>query len=372
MPILSKIMIWRNDLSLQYQNYQAEIKEAIARVLASGHYILASEVVSFEKEFAQYLGAKYAVGVASGTDALRLSLMALGIGHGDQVITTPFTAIATVAAITQTGAVPVFVDIAPDTFLIDLAKVAQKITSRTKAVIPVHLFGNVVDIGNLRKIIGRGIKIIEDACQAAGSRLDGLAAGSIGDAAAFSFYPSKNLGGYGDGGMVVSSNRQLAEKVRLLRNYGLKDKDQAVISGVNSRLDEIQAAVLRVKLKYLDKMNRQRNLIAQKYRQKLRASFFEHQKIPDNVYSNYNVFTSRFARDRQKLIDYLARGGIQTNIYYPVPVHLQKAYRFLGYKKSDFPQSEQLAAQIIALPMYAELPDNVQKIVIAKINKYKV
>lgn len=363
-------MIWRCDLVPQYEKYKKEIDEAIKKVLGSGRYILASEVAEFEKEFAKYLGVNYTVGVASGTDGLILSLMALGIGKGDEVITTPFTAIPTVSAIIDSGAKPVFVDINPDTFLIDLNKIKEAITSETKAIMPVHIFGNIVDIPKLKKIVGN-IPIIEDAAQSHGSKLDGIQSGTMGDIGVFSFYPTKNLGAYGDGGIIVTNNKEIAEKAKLLRMYGMTDKDHIKVNGINSRLDELQAAILKVKLKYLDEMNNKRNEIANYYKKELNFNLFKHQLIPKDVYSNYHVFVSRFKGNREKLIKYLEEKQIQTNIYYLVPLHLQEANRFLGYKKGDFPEAEKLCDEAIALPLYPEFEDSKQKYVIECINNFK-
>ena len=258
-------MLWRCDLVPQYEEYKSEIDEAIQKVLISGRYTLGKNVIEFEKKFSNYVNCEYGVGVNSGTDALILALQCFDIRPGDEVITTPFTAIPTYAAIRHVGATPIFVDIDPDTFLIDLEKIKASITSKTKAIVPVHIFGNVVDIERLRAIVGRNIYIIEDACQAHGSSMNKRKSGSFGDIGCFSFYPTKNLGGYGDGGAIITNNHDLYNKIKLMRMYGMRDKDHVEIHGMNSRLDEIQAAILSVKLRYLDKFNHQRNLIAKKY-----------------------------------------------------------------------------------------------------------
>ena len=363
-------MIWRCDLLPQYKKYKKEIDNAIAKVLNSGRYTLASEISCFEKEAAAYFGVKHAIGVASGTDALLLSLMAYGIGKGDEVITTPFTAIPTVSAIIASGATPVFVDICEDTFLIDLEKISKAVSSKTKAVIPVHLFGNVVNVPGLREVIGPNIPIIEDAAQAHASTIDNVKAGSMGDLGAFSFYPTKNLGAYGDGGMVVTNKAELAEKIKLFRMYGMVDKDNIVVNGINSRLDEIQAAILRVKLKYLDAMNKRRNEIAACYISELRSDFIKYQTISKNVFSNYHIFNMRVEKKRNDLVEFLQKENIQTNIYYLVPLHLQKANKFLGYKEGSFPVTEKLCKEIIALPMYAELKQEHINKIISKINQF--
>jgi dTDP-3-amino-2,3,6-trideoxy-4-keto-D-glucose/dTDP-3-amino-3,4,6-trideoxy-alpha-D-glucose/dTDP-2,6-dideoxy-D-kanosamine transaminase len=348
-------MIWRCDLVPQYLAYQREIEDAMARVLGTGRYILAEEVAAFEAEFAGYIGMAHGIGVANGTDALTLSLMALGVGPGDQVITSPFTAIPTVSAIVDAGATPVFVDVDPDTYLIDIDQTARAVTPKTRAIIPVHIFGSVVDVPRLREAVGAGIPILEDAAQAHGSRLGAARAGALADLSVFSFYPTKNLGGYGDGGMVLARDPALAERIRLLRMYGMTDKDHIVIHGVNSRLDELQAAILRVKLKYLDGMNEARRRLADRYRAGLPTDLFTPQRIPDGAETNYHIYAARYHGDRAALIRRLDEAGIQTNIYYVVPLHLQAANRYLGLAPGSLPVVERLCREVIALPMYAEL-----------------
>ncbi len=364
-------MIYRCDLVQKYEKYKIEIHNAIDRVLKSGKYILGNEVSCFEKEFAEYIGAKYAVGVGNGTDALIISLKILDIGPGDEVITTPFTAIPTVSAIIATGAKPVFVDVDPETFLLDISQIRSKITKRTKAIIPVHIFGNVVDINTL-KTETEDIPIIEDACQAHGSTINNIKAGNLGDLAAFSFYPTKNLGAYGDGGIIVTNNENYAIKAKLLRMYGMVDYNHIIINGINSRLDELQAAILRVQLKYLDEINYKRNLIAKKYIDELNKEKFNHQKIENNVYSNYHVFATRYKGNRKLLMKYLEDKGIQTNIYYLMPVYLQEANKYLGIRKGTFQIVEKLCDEVIALPMYAELEQKKLDYIIETINKYEV
>lgn len=364
-------MIWRCNLLPQYKLYKKELDQAIARVLNSGKYILGDEVRNFEHEFAQYFGVKYAIGVANGTDALILSMKTLDIGPGDEVITTPFTAIPTSSAIIMTGATPVFVDIDPDTFLIDIEKVGSAITKKTKAIIPVHIFGNVVNVQKLRKIVGKKIAIIEDACQAHGSKIGTKYAGTIGDLGTFSFYPTKNIGGYGDGGMITTNNSKLTEKIKLLRMYGMVDKDHIVINGGNSRLDELQAAILTVKLKYLNQTNQKRQVIAKRYIRELNPNLFIHQKVPNGVYHNYHLFESRYLGDRNRLVQYMDKLGIQTNIYYPVPLHLQKANKFLGYKAGQLPNCKMVCKQAIAFPMYPELTEKDLNYVIKSINAFE-
>jgi dTDP-4-amino-4,6-dideoxygalactose transaminase len=364
-------MIWRCDLVPQYLNYQSEIDAAIKGVLMSGRYILAAETAKFEEEFRDYLGVKHVLGVANGTDALCLALRALDIGPGDEVITTPFTAIPTVSAIIDIGATPVFVDIREDTFLIDIDKVKKAITKRTKAVMPVHIFGNVVDIPALREAIGDGIAIIEDACQAHGSELDGKKAGSMGDISAFSFYPTKNVGGYGDGGAVATDRAELAERVKLLRMYGMVDYNHIVINGINSRLDELQAAILRVKLRHLDEMNERRKAIADKYGSSLPPGRFKVQAVPSRVKPNYHVYCVVYKGNRDGLIRYLDGKQVQTNIYYLMPIYLQEANNYLGLKSGHCPVAEHVCDHILALPMYPELASDTQDLIISEISSHK-
>jgi dTDP-4-amino-4,6-dideoxygalactose transaminase len=368
--VRKKETIWRCDLVPQYRAYKKEIDIAVKRVLASGRYTLAEEVSAFEAEFAAYSGCKYAVGVGNATDGLTLALKALGIEKGDEVITSPFTAIPTVSAIIAAGAVPVFIDIQEKTFLLDIEKISERITSRTKAVIPVHIFGNVVDVERLGTVLPQHVQIIEDAAQAHGSLIRKKHAGSLGNVGVFSFYPTKNLGGVGDGGAVVTNDPEIYKTLKLLRTYGMVNKDSIVINGVNTRLDELQAAVLRIKLEHLDNMNARRNIIAEEYRNGIKRGFLMYQEITPDVYSNYHVFAARVNGDRSGFIDYLSSVGIQTNVYYPIPLHLQYANRYLGYKSGDFPVCEKLCREVIALPMYAELDRNKRRKVIKAINTY--
>lgn len=363
-------MILRCDPLSQYKKYKKEVDQAIARVLNSGRYILSSEVERFEKEFAKYFRVKYAVGVASGTDALILSLKAIDIDSGDEVITTAFTAIPTVSAIIAVGAKPVFADIDPKTFLMDIGNTLKKITPKTKAIIPVHLFGDVVDVVTLRKRIPRKVKIIEDACQAHGSRLGKFYAGSVGDLGAFSFYPTKNLGGYGDGGMITTNSSKLAKKLYLLRQYGMTDKDHIILNSINSRLDELQAAVLRVKLKYLKSDNIIRNNLANIYIANLRKDLFEFQQKYDNVFHNYHIFAVKFKKNRKKFVKYLEKNNIQTNVYFPTPLHFQKANSNLSYAGGDLPNTEKLCSEVIALPLYPELKKKTLNCIISIANSF--
>ena len=362
-------MIWRCDLVPQYLALESEIGAAIHRVLKSGRYILAEELQQFEDAFASYLGADHVIGVANGTDGLTLALQAAGVGSGDEVITTPFTAIPTVAAIVDAGARPVFVDICADTFLMDIGRVPAAVTERTKAVMPVHIFGNPVDIRRLRSLIPSRIAIVEDAAQAHGSSSGGRMCGAMGDLGVFSFYPTKNLGGYGDGGAVATSNAKYASNVRLRRTYGMVDKDHTEIHGVNSRLDEIQAAILRCKLPYLDRQNEVRRSIAARYRAELRSDLFTHQAIPPDGVPNYHVFVARMTRDRDRMVEYLDKHGIQTNIYYPLPLYRQEPLAG-DCRGLHLANVEALCREVIALPMYPELESAVVTQIISVINSF--
>jgi len=362
-------MIWRCDLIPQYETYQQEIHEAIENVLHSGHYILGENVAFFEKEFAAYIGCKYGIGVNSGTDALVLALECFNLQPGDEVITTSFTAIPTYAAIRHAGAKPVFVDIDRDTFLMDLNQIEKVLTPRTKAIVPVHLFGNVVDIEQLRQIVGPSIFILEDCAQAHGAIIHNRKAGALGDIAAFSFYPTKNLGGYGDGGMILTNNNQFAEIVKLKRMYGMINKDEFVIDGINSRLDELQAAILRVKLKYLDAMNLRRRELATIYQTQINPDHVKHQKIVEEVNSVYHVYCVLCHR-RDDLIEYLKHRDIQTNIYYPMPLPQQKAVKDCYGTLPLFPESEYVSKHILALPFYPEITIDKLEYIASQINDF--
>ena len=338
-----------------YLAHQPEILEAITKTLRSGRYILGDEVKKFEEEFAKYIGVQYGIGVASGTDALFLSLCACNIGPGDEVITVSHTAVATVAAIDHTGATPVLVDISLDTYNIDPKKIQHAITPRTKAIIVVHLYGLPADMDQILAIAKKsGLYIIEDCAQAHGARYRGRLVGSFGDFGCFSFYPTKNLGALGDGGIIVTKSPELAERVRLFREYGWKKRYISEISGYNSRLDEIQAAVLRLKLRNLDEDNSNRRIIARKYLSQIESDSVVVPQIPKDRESVFHLFVIR-TRLRDALQQYLFERGVQTLIHYPVPVHLQPAYD----KKCIIPEplvnTEKVALEVLSLPIYPEL-----------------
>ncbi len=341
------------DLKAQYASLRAELDAAVQQVMAGGWFILGPQVEAFEKEFAAYIGTRYAVGVGSGTEALHLALLALGIGPGDEVITVPNTAIATVAAIELTGARAVLCDVTPDSMTMDPEQLGRAITPRTRAVIPVHLFGQSADLDPILDLArGRNIRVLEDCAQAHGATYRDRRVGTWGDIAAFSFYPTKNLGAYGDGGAILTNDAHLAEQVRLLRQYGWKERYTSAIKGVNSRLDEMQAAILRVKLRHLDAWNEARRERAAVYTELLRSVTPPREMAYGrSVYHLYVVQSPR----RDELAAHLQERGIGTAIHYPVPVHLQAGYANLGYRASDFPVAERLAREILSLPIYPEL-----------------
>jgi len=359
----------KNALLLAYQNHKEEIDAAIMRVLDSGRYILGDEVRSFEEEFAQYIGVNYAIGVGSGTDAITLALKACNIGTGDEVITVSHTAVATVAAIELSGATPVLIDISPDTYTLDPDLVEGAITSRTKAILPVHLYGHPADLDRIVPIArDHDLFVIEDCAQSHGACLNGRMTGSFGDITAFSFYPTKNLGAIGDGGMVVTDNPDLANQVRLLRQYGWKERNMSTIPGLNSRLDEIQAAILRLKLKDLDTENAKRRAIARVYGQMLQSKDLVLPHEADNAYHVYHQYVIRTPM-RDALKTYLSSCCIETSIHYPVPVHLQPAYqKRLGIPR--IPKTETICREILSLPMHPYMEECDARAISAIINGF--
>jgi dTDP-4-amino-4,6-dideoxygalactose transaminase len=365
-------MILRCNLSKQYKRFEKQILNAVTRICESGHYILGEEVERFEDEFAAYCGSKFAVGVASGTEALYLALRALDIiGPDDEVITSPFTPVPTASAIVMAGARPVFIDVNENDFLLNIGQLEDVISKKTKAIMPVHLFGNVAEMDKIMQIAQKySLFVVEDACQAHGSVYKGKKAGSRGDIGCFSFYPTKNLGAYGDGGMVVTDNPQLAEKLKLLRDYGRDGLFTTKMLGINSRLDEIQAAILRIKLQFLDEMNNQRKNLAKIYFERLKGILIEFPIVAEGVETNYHVFVVRCKQLRNELRSYLEKSEIQTNIYYPVSMHLQVAFKYLGYKKGDFLMSEKAHDEVLALPMYSELDPAVVEMVCDRIVEF--
>jgi len=354
----------------QYRKYEEDIMAAVGEVLSSGHYINGPNVSAFEAEFAAFVGCGHGVGVNSGTDALIMALWSLDLDKGDEVITTPFTFFATYTAIRQLELTPVFVDIHPETFLMDIDKVPELVSPRTRVVMPVHLFGNVVDVPRLRSLVGSEIHIVEDCAQSHGATIHGRQSGTLGTISAFSFFPSKNLGGYGDGGMVLTDDGELANKVRSRRTFGMKNKDVFLEHGVNSRLDELQAAILRVKLPHLNAMNRRRRELAAMYAELLDPEFLKPQAIGDGVDAVYHVYSCRCAERRDELVEHLEGLGIQTNVYYASAVCEQEAYKKYYPARFRLPVTEQVAKSIIALPFYAEMEPSNVRIVADSINRF--
>jgi dTDP-4-amino-4,6-dideoxygalactose transaminase len=382
------------DLTAQYTAIQAEIREAIDAALAAQRFVLGSNVSAFESEVAHFCRAPHAVGVASGSDALLLALMAIGVNHGDEIITTPFTFFATVAAVVRLGGVPVFVDIDPTTFNLAVEQVQARITSRTKAIIPVHLYGQCADMAPLLALAREhGLTVIEDAAQAIGAEyllpragVDGadtagtwLRSGAMGELGCLSFYPSKVLGAYGDAGMVLARNPVLAERVRALRTHGGLGKYRHDMVGVNSRLDELQAAVLRVKLRYLNDWIAARQARAARYDRLLQEARLAGTRdtwddscpvaVPVVAPSCTHIFYVYAVRVRQRdrLRAYLSERGVGTDVYYPLPLHLQPCFASLGYRKGEFPAAEQAAEESLALPMYPELSEAQQRYVVNQV-----
>lgn len=356
------------DLKEQNSTLRPEIEAALARVLDTNGFILGAEVAELECELAGYCGVKYAIGCASGSDAILLALMAYDISPGDEVITTPYSFFATVSAITRLGATPVFVDIDPVTYNLDTSQVEAAITSRTKAIEPVHLYGQCADMAALREIASRhNIPLVEDAAQAIGAEENGVQAGAIGEIGCFSFYPSKNLGGMGDGGFITTNDDALAKKLLALRVHGSEEKYYHKYVGLNSRLDGFQGAVLRVKLPHLDAWTDKRRSNADTYRRLFTdLGLTEQIGIPferPNAKHIYNQYVIRVPGRRDELRAHLTEEGIGTDIYYPVPLHLQECFAYLGYKPGDMPESEKAALETLALPIYPELTSEQQQYV---------
>jgi dTDP-4-amino-4,6-dideoxygalactose transaminase len=355
------------DLPRQYKRIEEEILSAQKRVLEKGNFILGEEVSTFEEEFAQYCGVRYGVGVGSGTDALFLALKAAGIGEGDEVITVSHSFVATGMAITMTGAKPIFVDIDPEVYTMDPNALEQLLKkrkgrerkrSKVKAILPVHLYGHPAEMDAIMNIADRyNVIVIEDACQAHGAEYQGKKVGSIGHLGCFSFYPTKNLGAYGDGGMVVTNHKKSYESLRLLRCYGAKKKYEHILKAGNSRLDEIQAAILRVKLKYLDQWNGERRKRALTYRRMLESADISCPVEKEEARHIYHLFVIR-AKKRNILQAFLTEKGIETLIHYPVPIHLQKAFKELGYQKGDLPLTEKCSQGVLSLPFFPEITES--------------
>lgn len=385
------------DLKAQYSVLAEELNKVTLDVLSSANYILGKNVVEFEKGFAEYIGVKHAISVGNGTDALVIALKAMGIGNGDEVITTPFTFFATAESISAVGATPVFVDVTKDTFNIDVTKIEEKITKKTKAIMPVHIFGQSSDMDEINKIAKKhNLLVIEDACQAIGAKYKNKMIGSLGDIACFSFFPTKNLGCAGDGGMIVTDNDDLAVIIRALRTHGSGENGQKAFNllngvkedimkaeisndtvynplkyynyliGYNSRLDAIQAAILRVKLKEIDKWNSKRRAIVDIYNEEFKNLDLV---IPVCAKENEHVYHMYIlqSENRNKILEKLKERGVATGVYYPVPLHLQKVYKNLGYKEGDMPVAEYLSNRTFAIPVYPELTEEQIKYIIDSI-----
>jgi dTDP-4-amino-4,6-dideoxygalactose transaminase len=349
------------DLPAQYAGIRDQVLAAVTRVLERQSFILGPEVESLEQELAQTLGCDFCIACASGSDALLLALMGLGIGPGDEVITTPFTFVATASSIARLGARPVFVDICPDTYNIDAEKIEKAVTARTRAIIPVHLFGLAAEMEAILDLAKKHrLAVIEDAAQAIAAQYKGIRVGSLGEIGCFSFFPSKNLGGAGDGGLMTTNDPDLADRLRILRSHGSRSKYAYDVIGVNSRLDALQAAILRVKLPYLAEWTAARQRNAERYRTLFRECDLDHRvgppAVPAGFVHVYHQFVVR-ATDRDSLREYLQSVGIPSEIYYPHPLHLQPAFAYLGHKPGDFPQAELASRQVLALPVYPELSE---------------
>lgn len=360
------------DLKPQYQQIRGEIDQAVQKVCESQQFILGPIVEDFENAFAQFCGVPYAVGVSSGTDALQLALKTAGVGPGDEVITTPFSFIATAEAISLLGAIPVFTDIDPKTFNLDPALIEEKITDKTKAILPVHLYGLCADMNPILEIAQkRNLKVIEDACQAVGAQYRGKPAGAMGDLGCFSLFPTKNLGGFGDGGVIVTRNEKVAEKLRMLRMHGSRERYIHEAVGMNARLDVIQAAVCRVKLKYLNQWNGRRREIAEYYKNHLKDLPLQLPEIPEGLQPVFHQFTIQTPL-RDKLASFLKEKEIGTMTFYPLPIPFQICYDHLGYKKGDLPAAEKAAKEVLSLPVYPELTETQLKEVVEALEAFYV
>lgn len=388
------------NLKKQYETIKEESDKNVLKILNSANYIMGENVKKFEEEFSEYLGGTNSISVGNGTDALIIALKALGIGEGDEVITTTFTFFATAESISSVGATPVFVDVKLDTFNIDVTKIEQKITSKTKAIMPVHIFGQPADMDEINKIAKKyNLKVIEDACQAIGSEYKGRKVGTLGDIACFSFFPTKNLGCAGDGGMIVTKDENLGVICRALRTHGsgengnkaynlLNDIKESVdedestdntvynplkyynyIVGYNSRLDELQAAILRIKLRKLDIWNAKRRENANFYNESLENTDLTTPYEEDNLKHVYHMYILQ-SEKREEIVSYLKNNGIATGIYYPVPIHLQKVYKNLKYKFGDMPNAEYLSKRTFAIPMFAELTSEEKKCIVEKLKEF--
>jgi dTDP-3-amino-3,4,6-trideoxy-alpha-D-glucose transaminase len=360
------------DLYKQYLSIRSELDAAFARILQRGSFILGEEVSAFEKEFSEYCGVSHAIGVASGTEAVQLALLACGIGVNDEVMVPAHTAVATIAAIEASGARPLLVDIDLATYTLDPLQIERNITPSTRAIIPVHLYGCPVNLEAVLEIARRkNLYVVEDGSQAHGAKYRGGRIGSWGDIAAFSFYPTKNLGAFGDGGAVITNHESLAEKVKLLRQYGWKEHYVSSVKGINSRLDEIQAGILRVKLRYLDVWNERRRQLASRFMELLAGTELVLPVIPQDGEHVFHQFVVRSPK-RDGLREYLRRHGIYTLVHYPLPVHLQPAYSDLGYSAGSLPNTELASREVLSLPLYPELADEMVDRICQRIKQFQL
>ena len=367
----TKMNIPFGDLKRHYAAIKSEVDQAVHRVLDSGWYILGNELAQFEKEFAEWLGVKAAVGVGSGTEALHLALLAAGVKPGDQVITVANTAVPTLSAISAAQAIPVFVEVDKDTYCMDAAKISAVITERTKAIIPVHLYGNACDMPAIIKIAEmHQLKVIEDCAQAHGAQFDGRVVGTFGDFGCFSFYPSKNLGAFGDAGMIVTNAVEKAKDLAMLRNYGQSERYYHDTIGINSRLDEMQAAILAVQLPHLSGWTKRRQEIATIFNESISNPGIITPKVDAGVQHVYHLYVIR-TDQRDALREHLADNGVGAQIHYPVPCHLQKAYEFLGKKSGSLPNTEKYAGQVLSLPNYPELSDDQVLYICDVVNRFQ-
>lgn len=359
-----------NILVRQFERYKDEYEQKALDILRSGWYVLGNEVSSFETEFAAYVGAKYCVGLASGLDALWISFRVLGIGEGDEVIVPANTYIASVMGITMAGATPVFVE--PDIYNnIDPMNIEEKITKKTKAILPVHLYGQACHMDEIMIIAKKyGLNVVEDCAQSHGAYCGEVMTGNFGDIGCFSFYPSKNLGAFGDAGAIVTNDEELAKKFSIFRNYGSEKRYHNQIVGANSRLDELQAGLLRVKLTHIDELNEERRILARRYLNHITNPLIELPTIAVGTTTVWHLFVIR-TKHRKELIKYLSENEIGTIVHYPIPPHLSEAYRYLGYKKGDYPITEQYAEEVLTLPLYNGMKEEEQDFVIDIINKFR-
>lgn len=358
------------DFQSHYKKIKSEIEKEVIEVLASGRYVAGPKIKNFERNFAAYCGVKYALGVNNGTSALIVALLALGVKKGDEVITQPNTFVATAEAIIFTGAKPVFADIDSRTYNVDIGKLKKAVTKKTKVILPVHLFGQSADMAPIMRLAKKhNLYVVEDAAQAHGAEYQGKKAGAIGDIGCFSFYPTKVLGACGEGGAVTTNSPELAQKMAALRDHGSERKYYHDTVGFNFRLEEIQGAVLGAKLKHLNKWIGARRMAAKNYNKLFRGSSVITPFEPDFSGSVYYVYVVR-VKNREKLQEYLENRGIGTMVHYPLPIHLQEGYRFLGYKEGDFPEAERAAREILSLPFYPELKLEEQKYVVKKIKEF--